>query len=119
MNLSKGLGTVLALMGLQLAGCKGDDYDSYDLVVEVRNEGTSPATIAVHYQEGETYPSGGEGDDYGVVHPGETWSRNYATVYQVNVEVRRSYDGLVLFSDSMRENGFDGVDNRWVIVVHP
>ena len=38
---SKGFGTALALLGLSLSGCKDDGDDETDLVVEIRNEGTS------------------------------------------------------------------------------
>lgn len=112
MNLLKRLGTALALWALPLAGCKDED-DEYDLLVEVRNEGTSTATLYVHLKD---Y---GEWDDFDVVQPGETWYRTYRGVDQVNVEIRRSYDGLVLFSDSLRQKDFDDVDGRWVLVVHP
>ncbi len=119
MNRLKRLGTALALMGLPLAGCKDEEDDEYDLIVQVRNEGTSPATIAVHFEQSVYGSEEEEGDDFGVVHPGETWTRTYLSASRVYVEIRRSFDNLVLFSDSIRQNHFDEVGGLWLLVVHP
>lgn len=112
MSHRQGLGALLVLLVLQGAGCK-DDPEEKDLIVSVRNDGSSPADIAIHLRAKH------EWDEFHEVRPGETWSGTYPTAYQVNLEVRRSSDGFVLFSDSLKYGDFEDVDWLWAIVVHP
>lgn len=103
------------ILALLAAGCDDDGADEFDVTVQISNQGSEPALIAITARGvfGYTW------DDGGAVRPGEVWIRKYGDLSQVNVEIRRESDNAVLLSDSWKLGDLSRNDGKVLITVYP